>query len=147
MKVLLREHHDTLGEVGTVVTVADGYARNFLIPRKIAMPVTKGNLRVIEEEKKQQELRRNKEKAAAQELAAAIAKLSLTVPMKVGEEDRVFGSVTPQQIAELLKEKGYEIDRKKILLDEPIKALGIYPVKIKIQPDVDTEVKVWVVRE
>ena len=147
MKVLLRQNHDKLGEIGSVVSVADGYARNYLIPKSIAMPVTKGNLRVIEEEKKQQDLRKNKEKAASQELAAGIAKLSLTVPMKVGEEDRVFGSVTAQQIAELLKEKGYDIDRKKILLEEPIKALGIYPVKIKIQPDVETEVKVWVVRE
>ena len=147
MQVILRKEHENLGQVGSVVNVADGYARNYLIPKKIAMRLTKSNLQVLEEEKKQSEVRKDKELNTAQELAATLAKLSLTVPMKVGEEDRVFGSVTAQHISDLLKEKDYEIDRKKILLDEPIKALGIYPVKIRIHTDVETEVKVWVVRE
>ena len=147
MKVIIRKKYEKLGEIGDIVKVADGYARNFLIPRKIVMQPTKGNLRILEEEKKQSELRVGKEQAIAQETAAALAKLSLTIPMKVGDEDRVFGSVTSQNIAELLKEKGFDIDKKKILLEEPIKALGIYPVKVRVQPEVDSEVKVWVVRE
>lgn len=147
MKVILRQKFEKLGEIGAVVKVADGYARNFLIPRKIAMPLTKGNVRVLEEEVKQTEVRKDKERNTAKELAVSLGKLSLTKVMQVGDEDRVFGSVTSQDVAELLKEKGFDIDKKKILLDEPIKALGIYPVKIKLYPEVEAEVKIWVVKE
>lgn len=147
MNVILRQKFEKLGEIGAVVKVADGFGRNFLIPRKIAMPLNKGNLRVLEEEIKQADLRKDKERNAAKELAVALGKLSLTKVMQVGEEDRIFGSVTSQDIAELLKEKGYDIDKKKILLDEPIKALGIYPVKIRLYPEVEAEIKIWVVKE
>lgn len=147
MNVILRQKFEKLGEIGAVVKVADGFGRNFLIPRKIAMPLSKGNLRVLEEEIKHADLRKDKERNTAKELAGALGKLSLTKVMQVGEEDRIFGSVTSQDIAELLKEKGYDIDKKKILLDEPIKALGIYPVKIRLYPEVEAEVKIWVVKE
>lgn len=147
MKVILKENHDKLGKIGDVVTVKDGYARNYLIPKKIAYIATEGNIRRLEEEKKQYEARLKKEKVSATEMAAEIEKLSLTIPVQVGEDDKLFGSVTSQMIADSLKEKGYDIDKKKILLEEPIKVLGIYTVDVKLHPEVTTKVKVWVVRQ
>ncbi len=147
MKVILKENHDILGKIGDVVTVKDGYARNFLIPKKIAYIATEGNVRRLEEEKKQYAVRMKKEQISATELAAAIEQLSLTIPVQVGEDDKLYGSVTSQMIADSLKEKGYEIDKKKIILDEPIKVLGIYTIDVKLHPEVTGKVKVWVVRQ
>jgi len=147
MKIILRQDYENLGVMGDLVDVKSGYARNFLFPRKIALPLSKGNLQILNEEKKRRELRLNKEKKKAEQTAKELTKVSLTAPVTVGDEDRVFGSVTSNTIAELLKEKGYEIDRKKVILEEPIKALGIYPIKIKLHPDVEAEVKLWVVKE
>jgi len=147
MKVILKENHDKLGKIGDVITVKDGYARNFLIPNKIAYMATDGNVRRLEEEKKLFAVKAKKEQVAATELAAEIEKLSLTIPVQVGEDDKLFGSVTSQMIADSLKEKGYEIDKKKIELDEPIKVLGIYTVNVKLHSEVTGKVKVWVVRQ
>jgi len=147
MKVILRETYQTLGEAGSIVNVADGYARNFLIPKRIAMKYSRSSLRVLEEEKKIKETRKNKEMKAAEQLGNVLRKVSLTASVKVGEEDRVFGTVTSQDIVNLLKEKGFDIDKKKILLEDPIKALGIYTIKIKVHPQVETSVKLWVVKE
>ena len=147
MKVILKQEVEKLGSPGDVVEVRDGYARNYLIPRGLAMPATPGNLRILEEEKKRAELRANREKRAAQRLAEKLNSVSVTATVSVGEEDRVFGAVTSQTIADLLKEKGFEIDRRKILLEEPLKALGIYDVPIRLHPEVEAKVKVWVVRE
>jgi len=147
MKIILRETYQTLGEAGSIVNVTDGYARNFLIPKRIAMKYTRSSLRILEEEKKIEETRKNKEMKAAEQLGNVLRKVSLTASVKVGEEDRVFGTVTSQDIVNLLKEKGFDIDKKKILLEDPIKALGIYTIKIKVHPQVETSVKLWVVKE
>ena len=147
MKVILRQNTEGLGQVGEVVDVKDGYARNFLIPRKLAYAALKGNVKALEEEKKTLSKKREQELATAETLAAELEKVSVTIPVQVGEEDKIFGSVTTQMISDALKEKGHEIDKRKIEIDEPIKALGIYGVSIKLHPSVNAKIKVWVVRE
>jgi large subunit ribosomal protein L9 len=147
MKIILRETVDRLGERGDIVTVKDGYARNFLIPRGLALRATPSNMRTFEEEKKQLDVRENKTRRLADQVAKKLKSVSITATVSVGEEDRVFGSVTAQTISHLLKEKGFDIDKKRILLDEPIKALGVYTIPIKLHHDVQGKVKVWVVKE
>lgn len=147
MKVILRRNFDQLGKVGDIVAVKDGYARNYLLPRQIAYQATRGNILALEEEKKQIIKKEAKELEAAQTLANEIEKVSITIPVKVGEEEKIFGTVTSQMIADSMKEKGFEIDKRKIELTEPIKALGIYSVTIKLHPSVSAVVKTWVVRE
>jgi large subunit ribosomal protein L9 len=147
MKVILRKNFDQLGKVGDVLSVKDGYARNYLIPRGIAYQATAGNIRSLEEEKKQILKREAKELEAAQNLSVELEKVSVTIPVKVGEEEKIFGSVTTQMIADALKEKGFDIDKRKIEITEPIKALGIYSVSVKLHPSVIAAVKTWVVRE
>ena len=147
MKVILRKEMEKLGPVGTVIEVKDGYARNYLIPKGIAYPASDGSMRALAEEKKQADQRLVKEQRAGEKLAGELEKVSITLQMKVGEEDKLFGSVTGQMIADALKEKGFEIDKRHIDLEEPIKALGIYTVDIKLPHSVTGKVKVWVVRE
>jgi large subunit ribosomal protein L9 len=147
MKIILRQDYENLGKAGDIVKVKPGFARNYLLPRKIAYPAAPNYLRMLEEEARQKQQRQHKEKKMAEELAARLSSVSLTMSASVGEEDKMFGSVTTQDIAEALKEQGYEIDRRKIVLDEPIKALGIYSVPIKLYPEVEANVKVWVVKE
>lgn len=147
MKVILRKNFEQLGKIGDVVDVKDGYARNFLIPRHIAYPAYKGNIRALEEEKKQMAKKQAKELEDAQKLCAELEKVSVTIPVKVGEEDKIFGTVTTQMIADSLKEKGYDIDKRKIEIAEQIKSLGIYSVNIKLNSDITATVKTWVVRE
>ncbi|HEX2984695.1 MAG TPA: 50S ribosomal protein L9 [Ignavibacteriales bacterium] len=147
MKVILRKNFEQLGSIGELVTVKDGYARNYLIPRGIAYTATKGNMISLEEEKKQFAKLQAKELEEAQKLAAELEKVSVTIPVKVGEEDKLFGSVTNQMIGDALKEKGFDLDRRKIEVAEPIRALGIYSVNIKLHPSVTATVKTWVVRE
>lgn len=147
MKVILRENFEPLGKIGDVVEVKEGYARNYLLPRKIAYTAIKGNLKAFEEEKKNIEKKAKQEVAAAEALASEIEKVSVTIPVQVGEEDKIFGSVTTQMIADALKEKGYDIDKRKIEIEEQIKTLGIYGVNIKLHSDIGTKIKVWVVRE
>ncbi len=147
MKVILRKEHEKLGQIGAVVDVKDGYARNFLIPNGIAYPATEGGMRALTEEKKQAERRQSKELKAAQKLAVELEKVSITLQMKVGEDEKLFGAVTSQMIADSLKEKGFEIDKRIIELDEPIKALGIYNVSVRLHQSAIGKVKVWVVRE
>jgi len=147
MKVILRKEHEKLGQIGSVVDVKDGYARNFLIPKGLAYPATEGSVRALEEEKKQAGQRVAKELKGSEKLASNLEKVSITLQMKVGEEEKLFGSVTSQMIADSLKEKGFEIDKRIIDLEEPIKALGIYSVPVKLHPSVTAKVKVWVVRE
>jgi large subunit ribosomal protein L9 len=147
MKIILRQNYTNLGTIGDVVDVKDGYARNFLIPRNIAFRATQGNLKALEEEKKA--FSRKEEKAAkdAEKLSAQLASVSITITMKVGEDDKLFGSVTSQMIADSLTEKGYTIDKRIIELEEPIKTLGIFEVPVKLHSKVTAKVKVWVVRE
>ena len=147
MKVILRQDYEALGKVGEVVTVKDGYARNFLIPQKIAIMANPHIMRILEEEQRRLEKQKDKDRRQAEGLAKELETVSLTATVSVGEEDRVFGSVTAQTIADLLKEKGYDIDKRKILLDEPIKALGIYSVSLKLHADVEAKVRLWVVKE
>lgn len=147
MKIILRQDYDALGKTGDVVTVKDGYARNYLIPQGVAILATKKNMKALEEELKVRERQLGKDREAAQELAEELSKISLTAPVAVGEEEKIFGSVTSQDVANLLNEKGYDIDKKKIQLNEPIKALGIYTVDIKLHSEVMANVRVWVVKE
>ena len=147
MKVILRKEHEKLGAIGAVVDVKDGYARNFLIPRGVAYPANEGSIRALAEEKKQAEMRINKELKVSQKLAEELEKVSITLQMKVGEDEKLFGAVTSQMIADALKEKGFDIDKRIIELDEPIKALGIYNVNVHLHQNVAGKIKVWVVRE
>ena len=147
MKVILRQNFEPLGQIGDVVEVKSGYAQNFLIPRKIAYIALAGNMRALEEEKKNAAKKIQQELHAAETLASELEKVSVTIPVQVGEEDKIFGSVTTQMIADSLKEKGYDIDKRKIEIEEPIKSLGIYGINIKLHHNVNAKIKVWVVRE
>ena len=147
MKVILRKNSDKLGSISDVVSVKDGYARNYLIPRGIAYEATEGSLRQLEEERKQQSRFVDKERKQAETLAAQLEKISITIKMKVGEEDKLFGSVTSQMIADALVEKEITLDKRHIELEEPLKALGIYDVPVKLAGGVIGKIKVWIVRE
>jgi large subunit ribosomal protein L9 len=147
MKVILRQDFEQLGKIGDIVEVKQGYARNYLIPKGIALVASEQNLNRLKEEQKQASFRKDRDRHNAEHLAKELEKVSLTASVKVGEEDKVFGSVTSQEIAKLLQDKGHDIDKRKINLAEPIKALGIYDVSIKLHPEVEAKVKLWVVKE
>ncbi len=147
MKVILRQDYETLGKIGDMIDVKDGFAINFLLPRKIAYSALKGNVAALEDEKKSLAKKSEQELKSAENLATELEKVSVTIPVQVGEEDKIFGTVTTQMISDSLKEKGYEIDKRKIDIPEPIKSLGIYEVNIKLHSNVDAKIKVWVVRE
>jgi large subunit ribosomal protein L9 len=147
MKVILRQNYEPLGAIGDVVEVKSGFARNFLLPRKIAYIALDGNVKALEEEKKTVQKRNQQELAHAETLASELEKISVTIPVQVGEEDKIFGAVTTQMISDALKEKNYDIDKRKIEIQETIKSLGIYDISIKLHPNVNAKIKVWVVRE
>ena len=147
MEVILREHVDNLGRRGDVVKVAAGYARNYLLPRKLALAVTENNKRQIDREKKLAEARDMEERSAAEAVAQRLAQLEIEIARRVGEHDTLYGSVTSADIAQALQAKGYEIDKRKIVLPDPIKAIGEVSVPIKIHRDVTAQVKVKVVPE
>jgi len=147
MKIILRQDYHKLGKVGDVVEVKDGYARNFLLPRKIAFKATDGNIKALDEEKKQHVDREKKGLRTAEKLSKELEKVSVTLKVKVGEDEKLFGSVTSQMIADALQEKGITIDKRIIELEEPIKALGIYTVNVKLHAEVTGKVKIWVVTE
>lgn len=147
MKVVLREDMDNLGKKGEIVNVADGYARNFLLPRSLALKATQANINKVEDEKKMIKVQMVKEKEEAEEFAKKLKDVSITIIKKVGENQVLYGSVTQADIADKLKEEGYDIDRKKIVIEEPIKKLGIYDIPIALHADVKPTVKVWVVKE
>ncbi len=147
MKIILKEDLKKLGKCGEVVEVKDGFARNYLIPENLAIPATKGHLKAIEEVIRQKSMRDNKSLRKDQRLKVDIEKISVTAEVSVGEEDKVFGSVTSQQIADLIKEKGFVIDRHQIELKEPLKALGVYTIPIKVSSEVQANLKLWVVKK
>lgn len=147
MKIVLRQDVDKLGDRGQVVNVAPGFARNFLFPKALAFPATPGNMRQIELRKKVWVVREAQETEAATKLAARIADIKIVIAKKVGEHDALYGSVTSQEIADLLKTKGVDVDRRKIQLNEPIRSLGIFVVPIKIHRQVGASVTVEVVPE
>jgi large subunit ribosomal protein L9 len=147
MQIVLKEDIDKLGHRGEVVKVADGYARNYLLPLGKALPATPGNLKVIEREKRRYVVRLSKEKEETEGLSRRIQALSLTIVRKVGESDVLYGSVTSGDVAEALSKEGIVVDKRRIQLAEPIKSLGIYTIPIRLHPEVTAEVKVWVVKE
>ena len=147
MKVILRRDHEKLGTAGSVINVKPGFARNYLIPQGMAMAATNANLKRFESEKKQLSWKKEKERRDALELVKVLENISCTITVQVGEEDKLFGSVTSQNIADALEEQGHQIDKRKILMDEPIKSLGIYSIPIKLHSDVEAKIKVWVVKE
>jgi large subunit ribosomal protein L9 len=147
MEVILREDVDKLGSRGQLVKVAAGYARNFLLPKRLAVAATESNKKIVEQER-QAALRRDaKEVADANELGKMMADLTVTIAQKAGENDQLFGSVTAKDIADLLEKQGYTIDRRKIQLHEPIKTLGEHKVPIRLHRDVTVEVTANVVKE
>ena len=147
MEVILREHVDNLGRRGDVVKVAAGYARNYLLPRKLALPVTESSRRQIEREREKAEARDAEEKAAADALAARIAEADVTIKRRVGENQTMYGSVTSADIAQVLTAKGFDIDKRRIQLADPIKSLGEHVVHVKVHRDVVADVKVKVAAE
>jgi large subunit ribosomal protein L9 len=147
MEVVLKKDHENLGVALDVVAVKDGYARNFLIPQGIAVPASEGNKKTVAEAKKLSEKREEKKLKEARQLAKKIEGVPCTIPVNVGEEEKLFGSVTSQEIADFLKKEGIEIDKRDIELEEPIKQLGVYSVKIMLYKDVSAKLKVWVVKD
>jgi large subunit ribosomal protein L9 len=147
MRVILTRDIEELGKCGDVIDVKAGYGRNYLFPKNLAIPASRGNLRAINELRAQQELQSSKKRREAEGIKSRIEKASCTAEVNVGEDDKVFGSVTAPMIAELLRNEGIEVDRKKILLEEPLKALGVYTIPVKINSEVTANLKVWVVKK
>jgi len=147
MEVILREHVDNLGKRGEIVKVADGYARNYLLPRKLALPATDGNRKHVERERKIMESREAEEKGQADAMAARLAAIDITIARRVGETDQLYGAVTSADIVEVLKAKGFEDDKRKLILPEPIKAIGDHTVPLKLHREVTVPLTVHVVKE
>ena len=147
MEVILREHVDHLGNRGEIVKVADGYARNYLLPRKLALLANDGNKKQIEREREKFEAKEADEKKAAEAVAARVSAVEVSIARKVGENEVLFGSVTSADVAEALSAKGVDVDRRKIQLADPIKKLGEFDIPIKLQREVTVTIKLKVVAE
>jgi len=147
MKVILRNNVEKVGNAGEMVDVKPGYARNYLLPNGLALIANKANQAVYENEKKQVALHIAKEKQVAEEMQQKLEAASVTIAVTTGENDQLFGSVTSQDIADNLTSQGIEVDKRRIILEEPIKALGLYTVDVKLHTDVVGKVKVWVVKK
>jgi large subunit ribosomal protein L9 len=147
MRVILREDVHKLGRSGEIVTVKDGFARNYLLPRNIAVPANEKNVRQIEHDKAVISARQAKLKGSAQEQASNLEALSVKISRKVGQQDKLYGSVTALDIAEVLGSQGYKVDRRSIHLPEPIKALGLHQVELRLHRDVIAKINVEVVPE
>ena len=144
---ILREHVDNLGKRGEIVKVADGYARNYLLPRKLALPANAGNKKHVERERKIMETRESEEKGAAEAIAARLSAIDISIARRTGDTEQLYGSVTSGDIAEFLKAKGFDIDRRKLILPEPIKSIGSFDVPLKLHREVTVPLKVRVVKE
>jgi large subunit ribosomal protein L9 len=147
MEVILREHVDNLGKRGEIVKVAAGYARNYLLPRKLALPATDGNKKHVERERRIVEARESQERGVAEALGARLAAVDITIARRVGDTEQLYGSVTSGDIADFLKEKGFDVDKRKLILPEAIKAIGDYDVPLKLHREVTIPLKVHVVKE
>jgi large subunit ribosomal protein L9 len=147
MQIVLRKDVEPLGKAGSVVQVNPGYARNFLFPQKLAVRATASNLRQVAEETSLEDTRLERQKSKLEATAAKLGEVTLTASVKVGEDDKVFGSVTSIMVAELLQKQGFEFDRHDIDLEEPLKALGQYDVAVKLGHGISGTITVWVVRE
>ena len=146
MKVILREDIPELGTAGSTIEVRDGYGRNYLIPRNLAIPATKANLKAVDEIAKQKEMREKKLRRGSEIIKDKIEKLELSTEVLVGEEDKLFGSITNHDIASLLEQNGVTVDKRAIQLEEPIKALGVYTIPVKVDKELTAHVKLWVVK-
>ncbi len=147
MKIFLREDVRNLGKIGEIVNVSDGYARNFLFPKKLAVEANTKNIKEFEHQKRVIQEKAAKIREASRSVAEKLSALTLTIKAKAGEEDKLFGSVTNMDIAEALRAEGFDIDKKKITMEEPIKRLGLHSVEVKIHPEISATVKVHVVPE
>ncbi len=147
MEVILRQAVDNLGHPGDVVTVSAGFARNYLLPRGFAYEATAGNKKRMEQERERLEAAESSRREAAEEIAKKLEPVSLTFSARVGEEGKLFGSVTTADIAHQLEGQGFKIEKRQIDLHEPIKALGVYRVPIRVHADVRAEIKVWVIKQ
>lgn len=147
MKVILKDDVPDLGEIGEVVDVANGYGRNYLIPKGLAVMATPQNQKALEQDKGQQRKKEEKHLLAANELAQRLQRAACSFPMKAGEGDKLFGSVTSADIAEQLEQQGIELDRKKINMEHPIRSLGVFSVPVKLHPEVTAEVQVEVIKK
>jgi len=144
MEVILRDHVENLGRRGDVVKVADGYARNYLVPRKLALPATEANKKVVERQRKIADVKDAEERSGAEALAVRLTALEIVLSRRVGEQEHLYGSVTSADIADVLAEKGFEIDKRKISLSEPLKSIGEFTVPVKLHRDVVAELHVKV---
>jgi large subunit ribosomal protein L9 len=147
VKLILREDVENLGKIGEIVEVAGGYGRNYLLPRGLAVKASTKNLKEQEHQKKLIQARMDRQKKDAQEMAGSLDSVSCTISRKTGEDEKLYGSVTSRDIEEALREEGVSIDRKRILLEEPLKKLGVYTVPVKLHADVTGNIKVWVVKD
>lgn len=145
MQVILRQNVEHLGHIGDIVNVKNGYARNFLIPRSLAYVATPGAIKALEFEKKQWLKKQAQDKAEAEIMAAKYAEMQVSIPMKVGEEGKLYGSVTAQMVSDELAKKGITMDKRNIVMDDAIKTLGVFDVKIKLHAEVFATLKVWVI--
>ena len=146
MEVILLKEHESLGEIGDIINVKPGYARNFLFPKGIAVRSSKRNIALSQEQKKTLQKRVERESKANQELMTKLAKVEISIEVEVGEEDKMFGSVTNLDIHKALTEKDFQIERQSILLDEPIKTLGVHSVSVKLSSGDKQEIKVYVIK-
>jgi large subunit ribosomal protein L9 len=147
MEIILTTSVDGLGSRGDIVKVKDGYARNYLLPKKMAFPATRAMKKVMTEENKLRDIRDDKEKRTLMELAGKMKDLSVTIVVQAGEEDKLYGSVGEYDIARAITEMGYKVDHNMVKLEEHIKLLGVYTVPVQLHREVETQVKVWVVKE
>ena len=147
MEIILRQAVENLGHTGDIVKVSPGYARNYLIPRGLAYEATAGNTKRLEQERARLEAAENERRGAAQGIAGTLENVSLTFSARVGEEGKLFGSVTAADIAQQLEAQGIHIEKRQIDLHEPIKALGVYRVPVRLHADVKPEIKVWVIKQ
>ena len=147
MKVILKSDLAPLGKSGEVIEVKPGYGRNYLIPRNLAVEATRKNVNQLEHEKRLIVLQQGHQQADAEKLVQQLESHSCTIPCKVGEEDRLFGSVTGRDIAETLRRDGYAVDKRDVLLEEPLKNLGVYTVPVRVGPKIEAKLKVWLVKK
>ena len=147
MQIILRHAIENLGKPGDVVTVSPGYARNYLLPRGFAYEATPGNLKRIGQEKARLEAAENERRDAAQQLASKLEEVSLTFSARVGEEGKLFGSVTAADVAQQLEAQGFHIEKRQIDLHDPIKTLGVFRVPVRLHAEVKPEIKVWVIKQ
>jgi large subunit ribosomal protein L9 len=146
MEVILRQAVENLGKPGEVVKVSNGYARNFLLPRGVAFEATPGNLKRIQQERERLEAAENERRGVAQTLAEKLEQVQLTFSARVGDEGKLFGSVTSADVAQQLEAQGFHIEKRQIDLHEPIKALGVYRIPVRLHADVKPEIRVWVIK-